>query len=81
MHKRRPQQGLVCYNCNRIGHIAKNCRGRNEKSTGLKNKIDLGEEKGKVKKVNECVKINTEDGSTPIMGVDSSFKNEEDIIV
>lgn len=35
------QQGSVCYNYNKIGHIAKYYRQRIEKSIDLENNIDL----------------------------------------
>lgn len=48
----RPMQGnIVCYACNKSGHIAKYCRRRNVNRRGLKDKnknVKLNE-KGKLK--------------------------------
>lgn len=80
MNDNKSQQSLVCYNCNEKGHIAKHCEKRNEKIVDPEKKIDINEEKEKMKipwinKYEVKVEEMTEDGFAPAMDVDPSFEN------
>lgn len=76
MNDRKPQKGLICHNCNNMGHIARNYKSKIERFNGPKRKIDLNKEKEKMKM--KWVKSNVEtnekimDGYAPFVGVDPS---------
>lgn len=65
------QQGLVCYNHNKIGHIAKYYREMNEKSINLAKKISL-KEKLKILWIKKSDEDTFMNGSAPSVGVDCS---------
>lgn len=43
------QRGLICHNCNKMGNIAKKFKNIIEKSNSLERKIDINNEKEKMK--------------------------------
>lgn len=80
MNESGPQQNLVCYNCNKMGHIAKCYRKKKKKTNDPKRKIDINEEKGKMKmtwekRSKDKFGEKIEDGPAPIVGDEPSSRN------
>lgn len=67
------QNGIVCYNYNNFGHLAKKFKSSKENTMGLETIVD-SRGKGKLLWVNKS-KENVEGGSTSTMDAVPSFSN------